>query len=593
MFDLIIKNGTIIDGTGADAFRADIGVCGGRIAKIGDLQDAEAAQVADVKGKTVTPGFIDSHSHADVSIPQYPELESLTAQGITTVCTGHCGMGLAPLNRYYMGMFHDEEALDAVFPPLFAGERLGRVPVVELAPLRGVYQKLYGTALDWSSFGEFLSRAEGAGIGPNLVAFAPHGPIRIAVMGDDFRRAATESEIRAMCDLLEQCMKEGAHGLSFGFDYQPGDYANEDELLALMGVVARYDGIVTAHTQHSPRRGARSIEGFQPLDGYREMLELGLKSGAQVHISHLRPGYRGLPAPELIDEACRSVMRLFDEYRSRGVRASWDVLPHYADAGHYSPMLASKLGAYVGQCGGLTRFQAMLGQREYRMRLKAELEAGVNPGVNAVYGFSAKAPGWQNIYEITQCTLPGCTGKTIGELAQEQNAAPLDVLLDLLAADPRTCARIRLPKKSTLGLDFYASQPDVCFGLDVGGCNFACNRESRPDMPPLYAGAYSDFSGMIMLLCSGVIGRREDFIAALTGRTARNYRLADIGFVREGLRADLTVLDWENLDPNISYITPNQAPRGVDLVYVGGRLTAEKGRCLNPRAGAVIRPHHA
>ena len=589
MLDFIIKNGTVIDGTGADARRADVGVHNGRIVLVGDLHDAQAAQVIDAGGRVVAPGFIDSHSHADISVIRTPDLESLTAQGITTVCTGHCGMGLAPLNRHYMGMFNDEEALNAIFPPLFAGDCPGRVPVVELEPLREAYLAQYGIPLDWSSFDEFLAHIEHSGVGPNLVPFVPHGPLRIAVMGVDFRRAATDREVSEMCSLLRQSMDAGAHGLSFGFDYQPGDEADKNELLALMRVVAEYDGIVTAHAQYSPRRGSRIIEGFQPIDGYREMLELGLESGARVHISHLRPGYRGMPAPELTDESCRSVMRLFEAYRAQGVRAGWDVLPHYAEAGHYAPMLASQLLPYVEQCGSLTRFQAMLHLPEYRLRLKYELENGLNPGSRSAAGLNAASPGWHSVYEITQCALPGCTGRTIGELAQKRGQPPLDTLLDLLADDVRVCVRIRVPLKSPLGLDCYASYPDAAFGLDVGGCNFDCQRETRPDMPPRYDGAYSDFCGMVMLLTCGVIGRREDIIAAITGRTARNYGLLDRGQIAEGMRADLVILDWDALDPGIDYITPNRPPRGVDMVFVNGHLTAEKGRMLNPRAGMVVR----
>lgn len=589
MLDLIIKNGLLIDGTGADARIADVGIRGGRIVLVGDLKDAQAAAVADAGGKVVAPGFIDSHSHADISAIRTPDLESLTAQGVTTVCAGHCGMGLAPLSRHYMGMTGDAEALNAVFPPLFAGERPGRTPVVDLEPFRKAYRDIYGVPLDWNSFGEFLAHIERSGIGPNLIPFVPHGPLRIAVMGADFRRPASAGEIAEMCDLLRQSMDSGAHGLSFGFDYQPGDEADSAELLALARVVAEYDGMITAHAQYSPRRGQRIIEGFQPVDGYREMLELGLCSGARIHISHLRPGYRNLPAPELVDEACRSVMRLFDEYRARGVRAGWDVLPFYFEAGDYAPMLASRLLPYVEQCGSLTRFQSMLRLPEYRMRLRCELEDGINPGARSAAGLNASEPGWDSVYEITRCALPGCTGKTIGELAAERGRDPVGTLLDLLAGDVRTCVRIRTPAKSPFGLDCYASYPDAAFGLDVGGCNFACQCETRPDMPPQYSGTYSDFSGMIMLLTSGVIRRREDAIAAVTGRTARNYGLSDRGRVAEGMRADIVVLDWDALDPNIDYVAPNRPPRGVDMVFVNGRLTAEKGRTLNPRAGMVVR----
>jgi len=588
MFDLIIKNGTVIDGTGKDAFSADVGVKNGIIVSVGDLSSEDAVSVVDASGKTVVPGFIDGHSHADITAVRFPELQSLTVQGITTVCAGHCGMGMAPLNSYYMGMLNDQAALDKVFPPLFAGNGLGRVPVVELDAFKKAFYECYGIEIDWNDFGGYLDHLEKNGIGPNMACMVPHGPIRIAVMGRDYERCATADEIKAMCGILKKSMEAGAWGISFGLDYQPGDHADHDEIAALAAVAAEYKGIVTVHAQHSPFRCGKSDPSHQAIDGFREFLDIGFETGAHIHISHLRPGYRGMPHADLQDEACRCVLRLFEEYRKKGVRVTWDVLPEYTDATHFYPMLIHKLMHYVEQCGSMTRFAEMLANSEYRRRLKFELEQGINPGVHDLAGFNIKLPGWENMRMIVKSKNTDHVGKTIGEIAAERGVSPLDAYLDLIHEDPGVCARINIPG-DRMGLRVYGTQPDTAYGLDISGCNYDCNEEKRPDMPPKYTGAYTEFGAMIHLLCTVPSERREDLIASVTGRVASNYGFADRGFIKEGMHADIVVLDWEKLDPDFDYVTPNRPPKGVERVYINGVLAAEMGNPVASGFGRVMR----
>ena len=163
------------------------------------------------------------------------------------------------------------------------------------------------------------------------------------------------------------------------------------------------------------------------------------------------------------------------------------------------------------------------------------------------------------------------------------------MMLELLRSDVRTCGRLVVAQKDYIGFSEFVNHPDASIGLDTECCNYDCCMESRPDMPPVYMGSYSDFSGMVWLIKHpDVCVSREKLIASMTGRTAKNLGLRDRGLVREGMRADLLVIDWERLDANIDYIHPNRAPKGIDYVFVNGVLTAEQGKPLNPRAGMVI-----
>ncbi len=592
MYDLLIKNAKVMDGTGADAFSADVAVKDGVICGVGNLGYMESAETVDAAGRSVVPGFIDSHSHADLTAARFPDMENLTAQGVTTVCAGNCGMGAAPLTRYYMGTSGDGEALEKVRPPLVTKESPQTAAVVlPIEPVRRAFSEAYGVSLDWSSWQKFNRHFERCGLGANMMCLVGHSILRIQIMGPDCLRAASTEEIEAMCALLRQCMEEGACGLSYGFDYAPGNWAEDEEILRLAAVVAEYDGLLSAHVQHSGLRRGKLDRGFQPYQGFRELLEIGLKTGARLQVSHLRTPFKPLNDKEAASAAAQALLGLLDEYRAKGVRVGWDVLPNYPVAGEYAPMLASLLQCYVERCGSLTRFGEMLGDNVYCARLRAELAEGKNLGRGELYSFDIDMPGWDAMWRVTRHNEKSYEGKTTRELAKLAGLEPLDMLLRLLETDVRTCIRLDDPGKEYIGFADFIHHPDAAIGLDVECWNYDCNQETRPDMPPVYLGAYSDFSGMAYLLTHPDAAdlRREDRIAAMTGRTARNLGLRDRGFVKEGMRADLVLLDWEKLSPSVDYVHPNRAPAGIDAVWVNGRLTAEKGRLYNPRAGRIIR----
>ena len=587
MYDLLIKGGLVIDGTGTDGVQADVAVRDGRICDVGRLDGAQARKTVDAAGKVVTPGFIDSHSHADLTVVRFPDMENLTAQGVTTICAGQCGMGVAPLGKWYMSTMGDSQAVERVIAPLLHPP----VPQLEAVVLdageaRKAFWDAYGARLDWSGWGEFTGHLRREGIGPNMMTLVGHGNLRVQAMGPDCLRVATDREIDTMVDLLTQCMEEGACGLSFGFDYVPSSYAREEEILALASVVARYDGLVSAHVQHSGlRRGMRDPE-FQPYQGFQEFLEIGRKTGVRLQISHLRTPFKPLSDREAASAAEQALMSLIARYRQMGVRVGWDVLPNYPVAGEYAPMLASLFLPYVERCGSLTRFGEMLGKEPYWKRLLREVGDGSALGPNSLLA----APDWDDMWVVTSHSDPSIPGHTLRQLAQAAGCSPVSMALELLRGDVRTCGRLQVKQKEYIGFADFAHEPDASVGLDVSGCPFDCNMERRPDMPPVYLGSYSDFAGMILFLTHPDLAdlRREDKIAALTGRTARNLGLKDRGLVQAGMRADLLVIDWDALDPNIDYIHPNTAPKGLEQVYVNGVLTVEGGIPLNPRAGQVI-----
>ena len=182
MYDLIIKNGLVIDGTGGLSFQADVAVQDGFICAVGALKDAVAAQVIDAAGKVVTPGFIDGHNHADLMAARFPDMENLTVQGVTTVCTGNCGLSSAPIPNYYMSTMGDREALEKIIPPLMT-EQIPQfsATVLPVDQVREAFRSAYDVALDWSGWKEYIQHLERTGIGANMMGLVGHGVLHTFV----------------------------------------------------------------------------------------------------------------------------------------------------------------------------------------------------------------------------------------------------------------------------------------------------------------------------------------------------------------------------------------------------------------------------
>jgi N-acyl-D-amino-acid deacylase len=273
MFDILICGGEVLDGSGAAAFRADIGVRGDRVTAVGDLRDAHAALRLDAVGLTVAPGFVDIHTHSDFTLLVDGRADSQICQGVTTEVIGQCGFSAAPMGE-----------------PPEVGHLIGYVDA--------------GVPLTWRSFGEYLERLQQARPAVNVAAFVGHGAIR---------RAAADGALATMRALAEQSFDEGAIGLSTGLEYWPGNEAPAGEIEALVGVAARRGALYATHVRN------RDVDYEM---GFAEAIRSARRTGARLQISHIQPKF-GAPAG-----AMAHTLQMIHDARRDGVDVAFDVIPH-------------------------------------------------------------------------------------------------------------------------------------------------------------------------------------------------------------------------------------------------------------------------
>lgn len=284
-YDVIIRGGRLVDGTGVPARDADVAVAGGRIAAVGAVE-GEAVRVIEASGLVVAPGFIDVHSHDDVALLNVPGMDFKAAQGVTTVVCGNCGAGAAPAN----------ERLEQFY-------RRGVEGI--LGPVR---------AFTWRSLGQFYDAVRKAEPAVNAAFLVPHGALRVAAMGWE-RRPPTPDELETMKELLAEGMEAGAVGMSTGLIYAPGAFAETEELVELAKVVAEYDGIYASHIRD---------EGAGLFDAVREAIRIGEEAGVPVQISHHKASGRSNWGKT------EQSLPIIDEERSRGLDVTIDAYPYTA-----------------------------------------------------------------------------------------------------------------------------------------------------------------------------------------------------------------------------------------------------------------------
>jgi N-acyl-D-amino-acid deacylase len=369
-FSTIILNSTIIDGTGAAGYPADLGIQGERIAAISDLSSAEAATVIDAAGKAVAPGLIDMHSHGDFVLPFLPTADSKVHQGITLEVVGNCGSSMAPITP--------EMGSQVIFDQ----------------------EMLKDAAVDWSSFGEFCERLQ-RGVSLNVTSLVGHGTIREKVMGMT-DAPPTPQQLASMQDELWRAMDEGAIGLSTGLIYPPSIYAGGDEIAALAKVVAERGGIYTSHI-----RG----EGNTLLEALNEALEVGRRANVRVQISHLKAS--GVNNWHKMGAALERLQKA----RADGIDVAADMYTYSAS----NTSLGSLVPAWA-HVGGRDAAIARLQDPAVRRRIHAE-------GADAV---DANGVDWDEIY-ISSCTArPDYEGRHMLDIASERNQQPWDAVMDVL-----------------------------------------------------------------------------------------------------------------------------------------------------------------
>lgn len=586
MWDILIKGGRLIDGTGKDAFVGDLAIEDGVIAKIAPNLSGNTRRTVDAGGLYVSPGFIDMHSHGDCTAYLCPDMEGYLAQGVTTLFTGHCAMSLAPVDKYWLPMMDEFRAACHVL-----GEQDGLKPgypdLVETEELIPEIKACYGVDVNWRTHEEYMRHLERGGIGANMLCLLGHSQLRHQILGYDVRRAAADKEIERMCGLLRRELDGGAAGLSFGLDYTPGVYADTGELVALGRVVAEYGGILAAHTRAANPGYMGNNLGLGPIDGVRELLEIGLETGAHVHISHIPP-----PSVNGSDETLRAgahqTLELIRQYRARGVSASFDVISVY---GMFSfRELAEKMTPYVARCGGKRRFAEKLKDISYKNHLAAEIKAGRHVSNSQIVRVDpTKEPNWAESMKVARCAAREYEGLTIAEIAAQTGQDPVDTMMALLSADIDTCC---VPTRNCYvhtdaAHELFLAQEEACVGFDGAAYDFDFE-DACYDLPR-HHGAPATYSGAVTYLLAHRDKRLEDNIKRLTGNSARALGLRRRGFLAEGMAADILVFDHAALDDRLDMANPRTAPKGIELVIVNGVVAVEKGVHTHVRTGRILR----
>ena len=562
--ELIFRNVRIVDGTGAPGYDGDVTVLGERIVrvtrrapdggrtaeKVGTDSPAGAGpgggRVIEGGGRALAPGFIDIHSHADLIFP-LPEparrrlLAGRIAQGITTEIVGNCGMGAAPLGE---GAEPALRAINAWLTP-------------ETIPW------------PWSGVGGYLDHLERQGVPLNVGTLAPHGPLRIAVLG--LRAGAPDGRaMKSMLDELRRALEEGAFGVSTGLIYPPGIYSDTGECVKLAGVAARFDALYTSHIRGSSELLLPSVE---------ELIEVGRRSGARVHHSHNEAvGRRHWPKVE-------AVLEREDAARAQGIRLTHDMFPYPAAA---TTMLA--LFPPWSLEGGVPALLERLRDPGERRRVRDAVEGQAprwppwEPG-GWPHNLSL-AVGWDRITigSVASNQRRDLEGITLAELGRRGGAPPFEVLCDLLLAEGGSVSQII---HDVTGDGAHERGLEAILAHPAGALCTDANDYGRGKPHPAAYGAFPRVLGRYVRerRCLGL----EEAIRKMTAYPAALLGLKDRGVVREGARADLVLFDPGRVADRATFEEPRQAPSGIDMVVINGRVAAEGGSANGAPAGNVLR----
>jgi N-acyl-D-amino-acid deacylase len=529
MWDLLIQQARIIDGSGAPSFVADVAIGGDTIAQIGPTSSSQARVMIDGTGLTVAPGFIDLHTHSDYTLLINPLAESKVHQGVTTEVIGNCGTSPAPLG-------------DEAYPIIHA---------------RMAQQ--YQLDVSWRTLDGYLERLAEAGIAVNVVPIIGHGTVRSAVMGYA-QRAPTARELVRMQALISDALTAGAFGLSTGLVYAPGCYADTDEIVELAKLVSQAGGMYFSHI-----RG----ESDTVLEAAQEAITVGERAGIAVQISHLKTAGRENweKTPALLD--------LLDQTHTRGVDVTGDMYPYTAGA----TSLGALLPPWVHE-GGLAQLLLRLKDQRVRARIHQDIEQGLDGWWNP-----ARAAGWAGVQISRAPQHRSYQGLRLSDVAALRQQDPLEAALDILLAEEGN-AGVVLFMMGDAQVEMILQHSRVMIGSDAGAtAPYGVLGEGHPHPRaygtfPRVLGTYVRERGVLSL---------EEAIFRMTGLTAWRLGLTDRGFVRPGYKADLVLFDAQRIADQATYDIPHAYPTGIQWVLVNGQVILRDGERLPVLPGRVLR----
>ena len=544
--DLVIANGRVVDGCGNPWYHGDVAVRGDRIAAIAAPGALRGRRTIDAGGRYVTPGFVDPHTHSDVSILQHPRAETALRQGVTTHVTGNCGMSPAPLSAA-----HRDAALHNW----------------------GHYFDTSGMTWEWSTFRQYLAALGRSGGAINIAPLVGHGALRLAAMGFA-ERAATQRELARMERMLDAAMRAGAHGMSTGLVYPPGCFADTEELVRLCQVVSKYQGIYTSHV-----RGERETI----LVAVAEAIAIGRRAGVSVEVSHNAPKWG---APE--DAAAN--LALIEAARLEGLDVTTDNDVHT----ELAPRLSRALPQPLLDLDHET-LMTLLADRRERENVRRAVQDDVLPG--AGYTGVVRHGRFDRIVILNAGRHPELRGRSVAAIAAGRGADPFATFLDLIVEED----------DQIVGIFDYIEEKNIRALLQsplamISSDGFVAPPPEELDDPSLYwPCSYAEYPGILeRYVRDEPVLRLEEAIRKMTSFPAQRFRLGDRGVLRPGLKADIVVFDLERLHDRATNLfphtfpfenIPHRSPEGIEWVIVNGVPAIAAGEHTGELPGRVLRRH--
>jgi N-acyl-D-amino-acid deacylase len=526
MTDILIRGGTVIDGSGAPGFCADVALREGRVAAIGTDISASGAQVIEAEGRVVAPGFIDIKTHSDWTLPLMPQCESKVRQGVTTEVIGHCGYSCAPVLPGKVQQIRDYLSPSAPWLTFFE-----------------------------TDFANYAATYPATAV--NRVMLVGHNTLRLMTMGLE-NRPPEPQELEQMKRLLVEALDAGALGLSSGLFTAPGSYAKGEELVELGAILKARGARYFTHLRD---------ESNTVFDSVAEAIEFGERTGVHVQIVHIKlsgtDNWGG--AQTLMDQLAAA--------RANGIAIDCDQYPYVAASNPLKNLFPAWL-----QEGGVGEMLARLGRKDVRTRLRAEVDAG---GLNNF----GRIPDWDAVRISISPDQPNYAGRTIADIARERGADPFETALDYIVED-RGQTRVLVSSISEDDVQAMIRSPDVMVGSDGNSvAPYGTTGQGKPH-PRFYGtfarvlGHYARDLGIVPL---------ETAIRKMTGRSADALGLKDRGYLREGFRADITVFDPAAIAEKATYTDPHRYAVGIEHVLINGTAVLAHGEHTGALPGRMLK----
>lgn len=521
-FDIIIKGGTILDGVRNEGYLADIGVTKDKIKAVGNLSRFPAKTIISAENKYVSPGFVDIQNHSDsyLTLIETPALPSLVSQGITTIAVGHCGASLGPLPNL--------EALRSVQK----------------------WHSIAGANLNWLNFSEYLATLDNYPLGLNVTSLAGHATVRRGLLKDEIR-PATPEEIQIETKIFRESLEAGAAGLSMGLVYAHEVSSNAEELLTVSQTAASRNKLLSVHLRSESSHVAQAVS---------EVIGLAEAAKSRAKISHFK--IRSQKNWPLFEEVIASLERAYEQ----GVDIFFDVYPYTTSWS----VLYTYLPKWAYEGGGKKLILQNLASPDNRSRIISHLKPSEQ--------------SFKDILIATSETNPAFVGKTIGQIAENQEISVSEALLNVISG---TGAQVEV-------FDHNLSE-EILMALLKHPLSVVATDGAGYDLSPHYQ------EGLVHPRCFGAIPKflsivRDkkilswgEAIKKITSRPADKLGLKSRGKLAEGHFADIVVLDPHDVGSKASYQNPYIQSDGVDWVLVNGKIAVQAGEVTRLAAGKVLR----